>query len=78
MWAQYEGHDEHARSGICLVTGERTQIARTHRYIKGVPGAHPAGASLVSFNAPAFESYGKEQSYNARLEIMRSMRIQQH
>ena len=30
-----------------------------------VPGAQSSGAALVSFNAPAFESYGKEQSYNA-------------
>ncbi len=51
--------------GICLVTGKREEIARIHRGIKGVPGAQSSGAALVSFNAPAFESYGKEQSYNA-------------
>lgn len=51
--------------GICLVTGEKTEIARIHKTIKGVPGAQSSGAALVSFNAPAFESYGKEQSYNA-------------
>lgn len=51
--------------GICLVTGERTEISRTHRNIKGVPGAQSSGATLVSFNEPAFKSYGKEQSYNA-------------
>ena len=28
-------------------------------------GAQSSGASLVSFNAAAFESYGKTQSYNA-------------
>ena len=28
-------------------------------------GRQSSGAALVSFNAPAFESYGKEQSYNA-------------
>ena len=50
---------------ICLVTGEQTEIARIHRGIKGVPGAQSSGAALVSFNAPSFESYGKEQSYNA-------------
>ena len=54
-----------AKKGICLVTGEKTEIARIHRGIKGVPGAQSSGAALVSFNAPAFESYGKEQSYNA-------------
>lgn len=51
--------------GICLVTGEQEEISRIHRGIKGVPGAQSSGAALVSFNAPSFESYGKEQSYNA-------------
>src|SRR5699024_8943600 len=41
------------------------EISRIHKTIKGVPGAQSSGAALVSFNAPAFESYGKEQSYNA-------------
>lgn len=51
----------------CLVTGELTQPARLHPSIKGVYGAQSSGASLVSFNAPAFESYGhdKEQGRNA-------------
>jgi len=51
--------------GICLVTGKQEEIARIHSTIKGVQGAQSSGAALVSFNAPAFESYGKEQSYNA-------------
>lgn len=59
-----DGQDDETK-GICLVTGKRTEIARTHTFIKGVPGAQSSGASLVSFNASAFESYGKEQSYNA-------------
>ena len=33
--------------------------------LKGVAGAQSSGAALVSFNAPAFCSYGKEQSLNA-------------
>lgn len=56
---------EEEKTGICLVTGKKAQISRIHKTIKGVPGAQSSGASLVSFNAPAFESYGKEQSYNA-------------
>ena len=52
-------------SGTCLVTGKKDEIARIHSTIKGVQGAQSSGAALVSFNAPAFESYGKEQSYNA-------------
>lgn len=51
--------------GICLVTGKAGTIARTHPAIRGVAGAQSSGASLVSFNCPAFESYGKAQSLNA-------------
>ena len=51
----------------CLVTGEQAPIARLHPSIKGVRGAQSSGASLVSFNAPAYESYGHddEQGVNA-------------
>lgn len=51
--------------GQCLLSGETTAIARLHPKIKGVMGAQAAGASLVSFNDSAYESYGKEQSYNS-------------
>jgi CRISPR-associated protein Csd1 len=52
--------------GVCLVSGVRGQIARLHEpKIKGVTDAQPGGALLVSFNASAYESYGKSQSYNA-------------
>ena len=57
--------EEGGNTGICLVTGKKAEISRIHRTIKGVPGAQSSGAALGSFNAPAFESYGKEQSYNA-------------
>lgn len=59
------GTDEDLTEGICLVTGSKADIARIHTPIKGVPGAQSSGAALVSFNAQSFESYGKEQSYNA-------------
>lgn len=65
IWNIYQDNNSCLVDGICLVTGEKTEIARIHRGIKGVPGAQSSGAALVSFNAPAFESYGKEQSYNA-------------
>lgn len=64
-WEVYQSSLAEGPEGICLVTGEKTQIARIHGTIKGVQGAQSSGAALVSFNAPAFESYGKEQSYNA-------------
>lgn len=55
--------------GVCLVTGKRTEIARTHSKIRGIQGAQAMGTLLVSFNALAFESYGKEQSYNAPVGV---------
>lgn len=65
IWDASSNQSETDMDGICLVTGEKTEISRIHRNIKGVPGAQSSGAALVSFNAPSFESYGKEQSYNA-------------
>ena len=49
-----------AAAGRCLVSGRTGAIARLHPSVKGVQGAQSSGASLVSFNAPAFESYGHE------------------
>ena len=50
---------------ICLVTGDHGKVARLHPSIKGVWGGQSAGASIVSFNLDAFESYGHEQGDNA-------------
>ena len=65
IWDNRKMEINQEAKGICLVTGEPAEISRIHRGIKGVPGAQSSGAALVSFNAPSFESYGKEQSYNA-------------
>ena len=64
-WETYRTQNGGEDNGICLVTGKKAEISRIHKAIKGVPGAQSSGAALVSFNAPSFESYGKEQSYNA-------------
>lgn len=50
--------------GQCLLTGGNTEIARLQPKIKGISGGK-AEASLVSFNERSYESYAKEQSYNA-------------
>lgn len=50
---------------VCLVTGEKGPVESIHPSIKNVAGAQSSGAALVSFNAPAFCSYGKEQNLNA-------------
>lgn len=50
-----------APQAMCLVTGEVAPVERLHTAIKGVWGAQTAGANIVSFNARAFESYGKTE-----------------
>lgn len=63
-WQRYYDRSE-SEQKRCLVTGQADVIEPTHPSISGVKDAQSSGASLVSFNAPAFCSYGKEQSYNA-------------
>jgi len=53
--------DADARLAMCLVTGDDAPIQRLHTSIKGVWGAQSSGANIVSFNARAFESYGKAE-----------------
>lgn len=45
--------------GQCSITGEVSSLARLYPQVTGFPGANSAGASLVSFNQRAFDSYGK-------------------
>ena len=63
-WSAYRNKSSEGEEsfGRCLVTGETAPIARLHPSIKGIVGAQSSGASLVSFNAAAFESYGHEQA----------------
>lgn len=64
-WQQFYDDSGTEQNGICMVTGKEARIATLHPVIKGVYGAQAMGTSLVSFNAPAFCSYGKEQGENA-------------
>jgi CRISPR-associated protein Csd1 len=61
--------EEGSDIGLCLVTGKSgVSIATTHiPTIKGVRGSQPSGAKIVSFekSAPAFSSFGLQQSLNA-------------
>jgi len=64
LWARLmAGKDK--TEAVCLVSGERAPLALLHPAIKGVWGAQSMGGSIVSFNLPAFESYGHEQGANA-------------
>lgn len=64
-WRDHYHQSDEGNSGICMVTGKKAPVAVLHPVIKGVRGAQSMGTSLVSFNAPAFCSYGKEQGGNA-------------
>lgn len=64
----WQSHYDTAEDGpemVCLVTGQKGPAEAVHPSIKGVVGAQSSGAALVSFNAPAFCSYGREQNLNA-------------
>lgn len=58
---------EGAIIGQCSISGETSSLTRLFPQVTGFPGAQSAGASLVSFNSNAYESYGKSQAYNASI-----------
>lgn len=62
-WTRVRASD--AEGSVCLVTGRTAPAARLHPSVKGVWGAQPSGASLVSFNLDAFTSYDHAQGENA-------------
>lgn len=65
-WQQaYDSASDSDTPTRCSVTGRLAPAARLHGNIQGVRGAQSSGASLVSFNAEAFCSYGHEQGENA-------------
>ena len=64
-WDAFYQAEGDGPQGICLVTGQPGPVESVHSAIKNVAGAQSSGAALVSFNAPAFCSYGKEQNLNA-------------
>lgn len=60
LWQAHYDQSGAGKRTRCLVTGEKSAIEEIHPAIKGVQGAQSSGAALVSFNAPAFWSYGHE------------------
>lgn len=64
-WQEYYNSSSDETRMVCLVTGRKSAVELVHPAIKGLVGAQSSGAALVSFNAPAFCSYGKEQNQNA-------------
>lgn len=59
--------------GNCLVTGKtNVPIALNETVIKNVWGGQPAGCNIVSFNARAFESYGKTERQGENAPVSRA------
>ncbi len=72
VWqAHYDKKEADAVQMRCLVTGEIAPIARLHPTIKGVQGAQSSGASLVSFNSRAFESFGRDEGQGLNAPVSR-------
>lgn len=65
VWDAYYQSSGDGPEMTCLITGQKGPVESIHPAIKNVSGAQSSGAALVSFNAPAFCSYGKEQNLNA-------------
>ena len=64
--------DADAPQAMCLVTGDLAPVERLHASIKGVWGAQTSGANIVSFNARAFESYGKTERQGENAPVSRA------
>ncbi|MGN6811497.1 MAG: type I-C CRISPR-associated protein Cas8c/Csd1, partial [Thermomicrobiales bacterium] len=69
FWARQSGgagdEDGAAADGLaqCIVCGAQRPPVRVLTYKwKGIPGGQTSGLALISANAPAFESFGLEQS----------------
>ena len=62
-WIAVEG--KKTAEAVCIITGRRSPIERTHPSIKGIRGAKTAESALVTFNSDAYESYGHKQGDNA-------------
>lgn len=57
-----------AKTSLCLVTGRNLPVERLHPKFPALV-AGGSRAPIVSFNADAFESYGKEQGANAPVSV---------
>lgn len=55
--------------GQCMVTGQTAKLARIHPLVRGVRGGRTTGITLVTFNDPSCESFGKTQGANAPISV---------
>jgi CRISPR-associated protein Csd1 len=69
-WQAYLSNKKSQIRGQCLLSGELDiDLQPLHAQFKGIAGGQSSGKSLVSFNIPSSESYGKSQSFNAPVSI---------
>ncbi len=61
-----QNNSSESNEEICGILGEKLPTARIHNKIK-FPGGNSVGCQLVCMNDNAFESYGKEQSFNSNV-----------
>jgi len=59
VWELQPGIAGNSTTRQCLVTGRVASIARLHANLKGIKDAQPTGATLVSFNNRAYESFNR-------------------
>ena len=60
--------DADGQKGVCLITGERSKLVKTGTKTP-IRGCNPS-AKLVSFQkSSGYDSYGKEQGYNAPISV---------
>jgi CRISPR-associated protein Csd1 len=71
VWEDYCDSSKSDYIGQCLITGKQAPIARLHTSLKGVKGAQSIGASIVSFNENAYESFfhKNDQGLNSPVSI---------
>ena len=69
VWNSAYGEESDSEILPCLVTGQRAPVAKLHPSIKGVKDAQSSGASLVSFNAPAYDSFGKDEGQGLNVPV---------
>lgn len=66
-WDSVYADDRDLEWIVNLVTNTNAPIVAIHPGIRGIAGAQPMGAALVSFNEPSACSHGKVQGFNAPL-----------
>jgi CRISPR-associated protein Csd1 len=58
LWVEQVAEVVETQPGVSLLSDKAGEMATMHPAIQGVSGCAPTGAMIVSFNTPAFTSYG--------------------